>query len=444
MSESRLLTVLACVLFQTFLVEAQTTEVLPESTILGRYILSNSQQCRRLCWYRKLCTAYSYREQDTSLPVCVLFAEPKNESAFAIETTRKEATKGNVNNSCADRPCAETEVCVPASSSNEGHRCLPLPPADCGVPCPVRNGSFDWSGTQQGNVANLTCDNEFALFPEGASGQLTCHVTSQWIPVGVTCKYTRCDNGGTHDGTRCVCPLQHRGDRCREYIRDCSEAYENGYNNTGLNGLYLIQPNTSPAPFKVYCKLEWGGITYPMRRQIPSIQSYNVSWTTAKSGVTSHLTQNLDNGKADFFVGLENLHHLTAQAVYRLHVNLVQLGTNVTKSGYFYDGFVIGNESTDYTLSYKTCLPRNNSGDVVSDNGFNGSPPMTFHTQDRDTNNCTGTKGAAGWYGTDCNGNTFFGDDKLVWPVNGSDWNWTIVEVIVERRTPLYEFPLNG
>ena len=53
----------------------------------------------------------------------------------------------------------------------------------------------------------------------------------------------------------------------------------------------------------------------------------------------------------DFFIGLENLHHLTMQAEYTLHVSFYG---GVIPYGHLYDNFTIGPESTSYELTFSS------------------------------------------------------------------------------------------
>ena len=69
---------------------------------------------------------------------------------------------------------------------------------------------------------------------------------------------------------------------------------------------------------------------------------------------------------------------------------------------------------------------------VVTENGFAAADPVVFCTQDRDTNNCAGTKGAPGWYGSDCNGYSLFVDIPK-WPVGGNDTTASSLFVSAER-----------
>ena len=94
------------------------------------------------------------------------------------------ATNNGIKGDCKTQVCAETEVCVRTPPPQNGHVCVPVP-ADCGVPG-VSGGSLQWNGTQQNDVAILTCDSGYELISD-ASYQLTCHVTSHWTPSTVTC-----------------------------------------------------------------------------------------------------------------------------------------------------------------------------------------------------------------------------------------------------------------
>ena len=94
------------------------------------------------------------------------------------------ATNNGVKGDCKTQVCAETEVCVRTPPPQNGHVCVPVP-ADCGVPG-VSGGSLQWNGTQQNDVAILTCDSGYELI-SAASNQLTCNVTSHWTPSTVTC-----------------------------------------------------------------------------------------------------------------------------------------------------------------------------------------------------------------------------------------------------------------
>ena len=54
-------------------------------------------------------------------------------------------------------------------------------------------------------------------------------------------------------------------------IVDCTEIYQHGQNSSGV---YSIQPEKSPHPFRVYCDLTAGGWTVLVRRFDGSVNFY--------------------------------------------------------------------------------------------------------------------------------------------------------------------------
>ncbi|PVD21986.1 hypothetical protein C0Q70_17789 [Pomacea canaliculata] len=92
----------------------------------------------------------------------------------------------------------------------------------------------------------------------------------------------RCENGGTFLNGRCRCPMEFAGETCQRRIRDCKEAFDNGYFVTYPGRTLLIQPVGTSTPFWINCALDWGGVGYPLKRSY--INSFNVSWATAKTG----------------------------------------------------------------------------------------------------------------------------------------------------------------
>ncbi|XP_070201728.1 fibrinogen-like protein A [Littorina saxatilis] len=256
---------------------------------------------------------------------------------------------------------------------------------------------------------------------------MTCAVTSRWTPSVPACRVV-CENGGSRDGYRCLCPLQYSGTSCERYIRDCTEAYSNGYNNTDLNGPYSIQPRDAPTAFLVLCLFEWGGVTVPFRRQHESWE--NLDWAEAKAGRTGNLGTGPDPW--DFFAGLESLHYLSHQAEYSAHVSL---WGGQDGAGVFYQNCTIGDESSSYALTYNVSYPREHT---PGDDGFQASSPLSFSTQDRDTHGCAGINGAPGWYGPDCTEYSLFAK-PLTWPVLGIDMSFSALEFHWSRDGAFYD-----
>ncbi|KAK7089248.1 hypothetical protein V1264_024771 [Littorina saxatilis] len=213
-----------------------------------------------------------------------------------------------------------------------------------------------------------------------------------------------CQNGGTPGGSKCLCQLQFAGPFCERRIRDCREAYNNGWTSSSVDGFYLIRPVTSRDPFQVLCKFSWLGSTVPLRRN--GLKLTLNTWPAARNGQF--------RSPDCFFVGLENLHHLTNQA----HYDALFIFVKDVVYGVKYVGFSVWSAAFRYELAFNYSYPH--GGVNGSGNMFNGAPPTVFFTQDRDPNGCAGLHNAPGWYGSDCNGYSPF-SDNVVLPVNGVD-----------------------
>ncbi|KAK7504896.1 hypothetical protein BaRGS_00003924 [Batillaria attramentaria] len=88
----------------------------------GMFRVSNREQCRRLCWYHKRCSVYSYSSH-RGAPNCML-------RSGTLATLRcgwiHEVASQVPDNGCALRPCDNDEVCVPALGQ-PSYNCLSVP-----------------------------------------------------------------------------------------------------------------------------------------------------------------------------------------------------------------------------------------------------------------------------------------------------------------------------
>ena len=100
---------------------------------------------------------------------------------------------------------------------------------------------------------------------------------------------------------------------------------------------------------QVYCKFQWSGATYVMRRASskPSSINFNANWTQLKEGMMNEVRS--DPSSENYFIGLENLHQLLSQANYLLHLSL---WSDTLGAGHYYENFSINSESSRYALSY--------------------------------------------------------------------------------------------
>ena len=99
------------------------------------------------------------------------------------------ASSSHINNGCKARPCRNTDVCVPTSSTSvptssqsASYVCLPLP-SRCADPDPVSHGDVVVIGNSQDDVAHVTCDVGYVASPRNVSIEIVCLVSqcvSEW------------------------------------------------------------------------------------------------------------------------------------------------------------------------------------------------------------------------------------------------------------------------
>ena len=124
----------------------------------------------------------------------------------AGEWQETSASSSHINNGCKVRPCRNTDVCVPTSSTSvatsstsvatsstsvptssqsASYVCLPLP-SHCADPDPVSHGDVVVSGSSQDDVAHVTCDVGYVAAPRNVSIEIVCLV-SQCVCVVSRC-----------------------------------------------------------------------------------------------------------------------------------------------------------------------------------------------------------------------------------------------------------------
>ncbi|KAK7108477.1 uncharacterized protein [Littorina saxatilis] len=294
--------------------------------------------------------------------------------------------------------CSSVTVCP---SGETGH-----------VRCQLRSNDTTRAPCLQGQTHN-SCHLVYRT-SANSKGEAEATPTDDSTTSTPTTTELTCENGGTPNGTKCFCPLPFAGRHCQRYMRDCTEGYENGHQD-GHQGVYLIQPMTSPSPFLVKCGFAFGGISFPLIRRVNADGTVwsAITWEQAKAGVGDDL--NVQPSSNNFFTGLDTLHQILSQSQY--YTNQIQsgYGTPWTITSAFYARFTVGPETTDYTLSYSNFYDR---AATPSSNGLNGSSPIVFSAPGHDPNGCAGSRGAPGWYGSDCSGHSMFADPPT-WPVPG-------------------------
>ncbi|XP_063915352.1 angiopoietin-1-like [Zophobas morio] len=128
--------------------------------------------------------------------------------------------------------------------------------------------------------------------------------------------------------------MQLRGN----FPRNCEEVKEEGYN---LSTIYRIKPDSAPNAIEVLCDLEkeGGGWTHILHSFHEAQFGHGFDENKKGFGELS----------GEFWLGLDNIHHLTRYEDNELLVELVvREGTSVFTH---YDRFKMGNEDDDYTVT---------------------------------------------------------------------------------------------
>ena len=118
---------------------------------------------------------------------------------------------------------------------------------------------------------------------------------------------------------------------------DCKDAYQSGQTT---DGVYTINPDNQTA-FQVYCDMttDGGGWSMLQRRFDGSIDFYQ-NWATCEN--------TFGNLTGEHWLGLINMHRLTASAPQELRVDLEDFQMNTRYARY--TTFTVGNTTTDYNL----------------------------------------------------------------------------------------------
>ncbi|XP_034055035.1 LOW QUALITY PROTEIN: angiopoietin-related protein 2-like [Gymnodraco acuticeps] len=166
-------------------------------------------------------------------------------------------------------------------------------------------------------------------------------------------------------------------------FKDCLEAVEGGYTNSGM---FLLKPDKTNRLMQVWCDQtrDPGGWTVIQRRTDGSVNFFR-NWETYKQG--------FGNIDGEHWLGLENIYWLTNQATYKLLVTLEDWSGRKTYAEYA--SFRIESEADFYRL--RVGRYQGNAGDSLT--WHNGKQ---FTTLDKDndayTGNCAHYQKGGWWY----------------------------------------------
>uniref|UniRef100_A0A6P7FXC2 Microfibril-associated glycoprotein 4-like n=1 Tax=Diabrotica virgifera virgifera TaxID=50390 RepID=A0A6P7FXC2_DIAVI len=166
--------------------------------------------------------------------------------------------------------------------------------------------------------------------------------------------------------------------------RSCREILEAGNNKSGV---YQIKPRTSSKPFAVLCDMETkgGGWTH-IQKRFDGSQDFYLPWRDYKFGFGDLL--------GEFWLGLENIYHMTAFDRNELLIELTDTDKNTSYAQY--STFSIGCEKDGYPLKELTGYS-GNAGDSLTSH-INAKFTTLDVDQDKDPGNCAQNHEGAWWY----------------------------------------------
>lgn len=195
---------------------------------------------------------------------------------------------------------------------------------------------------------------------------------------------------------------------------DCADAMSKGNSKAGI---YKLQPKDAKRSFYGFCDEE--GWTVVFRRFDGNV-SFERNWNDFSGG--------FGELSGEFFIGLENLNMLTAEAPSKIHVEA--MGWNNKMYEAIHEDFQVLDEMTAYTLAVGN-MTEGNYLDVLSD--LNGTK---FTTIDKDndewfSDNCA-TYYKGGWWLKNCGF-----DPSRQWCDGGGCMSWgdvNIKKIIIKIR----------
>ncbi|XP_041847113.1 fibrinogen-like protein 1 [Melanotaenia boesemani] len=220
---------------------------------------------------------------------------------------------------------------------------------------------------------------------------------------------------------------------------DCSQIFSSGSKSSGL---YRIQPHGSPSPVKVYCDTTEGGGWTVIQRRINGAETFNRSWAEYKDG--------FGDMNAEFWLGNNNLHRITAQGNYSLRIHLEDFDGNHRYAEY--KNVNVADEKDHYRLTFGAYV--GTAGDAMSGGNQVGVSEwathhaMKFSTYDQDNDNYKGNcaqEDKGGWWFNKCHSAHLNGryypnghysastDDGVVW-YSWRGWWYSLKTTVMKLR----------
>nr|XP_002121464.3 angiopoietin-related protein 7 [Ciona intestinalis] len=158
---------------------------------------------------------------------------------------------------------------------------------------------------------------------------------------------------------------------------DCQELYNLGYTESGV---YRIHPWQSRETFEVFCEQNYygGGWTVIQRRRDGSVD-FNRDWNDYALG--------FGEPSGEYWLGNENIHQLTNQNTFRLHIVLLDWAGNRAYAEY--EGFRVSSSRDYYSVRFGGYS--GTAGDALRGNPEDGSRNAylaRFGARDLDNDSC--------------------------------------------------------
>ncbi|XP_026206510.1 microfibril-associated glycoprotein 4-like [Anabas testudineus] len=194
---------------------------------------------------------------------------------------------------------------------------------------------------------------------------------------------------------------------------DCSDIYN--HDNSQPSGVYTIYPIGATSAVQVFCDMDsLGGRWMVFQRRMDGTVNFYRPWDYYKFG--------FGNAAGEYWLGLENLFHLSLRKKYELLVDMEDFSGNTAFARY--SSFSIKPESDGYRLNVSG-FTDGGAGDALT--YHNGQRFSTFdRDQDSAEVNCARLYLGAFWYNhchhANPNGVYRWGPDGTVYAV-GVSWN---------------------
>ncbi|XP_040904314.1 fibrinogen-like protein 1 [Toxotes jaculatrix] len=217
---------------------------------------------------------------------------------------------------------------------------------------------------------------------------------------------------------------------------DCSQVFTSGFKSSGFYRIKNI---------RVYCDMSDGGGWTVIQRRINGTETFNRSWAEYKDGFGDMKTE-----LGEFWLGNDNLHHITAQGNYSLMIILEDFDGNQRYAEY--KNFKVADEKDHYRLTFGAYI--GTAGDALSGNyqvgvsGWASHQGMKFSTYDQDNDNYEGNcakEDKGGWWFNKCHSAHLNGqyypsghysavtDDGVVW-YTWRGWWYSLKTSIMKLR----------